>query len=117
LSGHGGGWKCRRLEGGCPSQGCARGVDWDRRHPGGAWKGTGQRLTGNAAILAAHEKAWASGWKGAKPAAHDERLGRDHRDHRDNREVPGMVLRAMKRLAGFALTNGAARQYSLRTGQ
>ena len=74
-------------------------------------------LTGTAAILAAHEKAWASGWKGAKPAAHDERLGRDHRDHRDNQEVPGMVLRAMKRLAGFALTNGAARQYSLRTGQ
>ena len=33
------GWKCRRLEGGCPSQGCAQGVDWERRHLGGAWKG------------------------------------------------------------------------------
>ena len=29
------GWKCRRLEGGCPSQGCAQGVDWERRHLGG----------------------------------------------------------------------------------
>ena len=42
-------------------------LDWDSRHPGGAWKGACWRLTGNAAILAAHGKARASGWKGAKP--------------------------------------------------
>ena len=79
-------------------------ADWDRRHLGGAWKGAGQWLERREA------------------ASRDWCLGRDHRDHRDNREVPGMVLRAQKRLAAphgpmarrgnirFALANGAARK-------
>ncbi len=77
-------------------------LDWDRRHPGGAWKGAGR-------------------WPERREAAsRDWRLGRDHRDHRDNREVPEMVLRAQKRLAASrapmagnicsALVNGAARK-------
>ena len=45
----GGGRKCRRLEGGCPSQMAGTRdacpyraeLDWERRHLGGAWEGNG----------------------------------------------------------------------------
>ena len=62
-------------------------------------------LTGNAAILAAHGKARASGWKGAKPlrvtgawAGTTETTGTTGRCLK--------VLRAQEGLAGFARANG-----------